>query len=130
MTIPTYNWHQVEQDFRQRLVQDVSFTVPPSAFQIQSPNVSAVLRLAMHLTFLVHQLELETKRVDRNSVLASVVLRHTSQEGLCEIEAAHPERNGRSSLDPILKEFQSVREGNSLKCLIIRAKSKFPLNAN
>ena len=59
-------------------------------------DIGAVGRFGEFFLALLDKVELEAELIDRNLVLARVVLRDTSEETLCEVEAGEPEDDRRA----------------------------------
>lgn len=83
------------------------------ALQLHAVHLAA-LRGAVHdvlfVEFVVEQVELEHHQVDRDLVLARLVLLDAGQERLREEEAAHPEADGRAVLLPVAQELHAQLE--------------------
>ena len=74
------------------------------------------VRLGFVCLFVVY-LEVEDEVVDGDRVFPGIILLHSCQEGLREVETRHPEHGRGSVLVPVLQHTQNCRNNNDGKLI-------------
>merc|ERR1712070_569904 len=98
-----------EEDLRQRLCEVLQLLVPAAAFEEEAVRVNAVAR-SIAVRVLRHHLEIKLDLVDRDGVLARVVLSRTCQESLREKETRDPEHRRWLLLEPPVECLDALEE--------------------
>lgn len=90
----------------------MSCVVPAGTFQVHSIAEGTILRLLSDLGVgdLVINLKLIAQLINGNDVLASIVLKSSSQESLREEEAGNPVSGRHATFNPALEEFNTLEE--------------------
>lgn len=111
-------WHEVNDGqigvelFRVRIIDKMSLAVIPGSFQIHAIDECTILWRLQHVFLGIDGIELfhvETEHVDRNSLLACIVLQNASEKCLREEEAADPEHGWLATLDPLVYEVLAIQ---------------------
>ncbi len=110
------HWHEVRELFWNRLGETSLFTVPATAFEVESFNIDSIFGTRLHIVNL-ENFKAHCHQVDRDRILSGKVLHCTSQKRLGKEESGDPEHGWDAIVNPGLEKLETCNKVGYIRTL-------------